>query len=192
MLTSGACDIVVGGLAITTQRAGAMQLSSSYLSETLGFVVPDRDRTRFASWDAIRANGALTVAMPPVPYFMDVVRERAPQARLVTVSNAEELFEGNAMTANAFVMPAERGSAWTLRYPQFAVVVPQPDAIKVPLAFALPRGEADLVSLVNTWIDLQRSNGAIASLFDYWILGRTSPGRQARWSIIHDVLHWDD
>jgi Na+/H+-dicarboxylate symporter/ABC-type amino acid transport substrate-binding protein len=192
MLESGACDIIAGGLAITTQRAGAMQLSSSYLSETLGFVVLDRDRARFASWDAIRAHGALTIAVPAVPSFIDLLHERAPAARVMAVSSAEELFSGNAMTANAFVMPAERGSAWILRYPQFAVVVPQPDAIKVPLAFALPRGESDLAALVNTWIELQRSSGAITALFDYWILGRTSPGRQARWSIIHDVLHWAD
>jgi Na+/H+-dicarboxylate symporter/ABC-type amino acid transport substrate-binding protein len=192
MLAAGACDIVIGGVAVTTQRAGAIQLSSSYISETLGFVVPDRDRRRFASWEAIRAGGALTLAMPPVPYFIDVLHERAPDARLVPVENAEELFSANPVAANGFVMPAERGSAWTLRYPQYAVVVPLPDAIKVPLAFALPRGEGDLLSLVNTWIDLQRSNGVIATQFDYWILGRTSHGRPPRWSIVHDVLHWAD
>ena len=192
MLAAGVCDIVAGGIAVTTQRAGAMQLSSSYLSETLAFVVPDRDRRRFASWDAIRADGAVTVAMPAVPYFMDVLHERAPDARVVPVQDAGELFGANAVTADAFVMPAERGSAWTLRYPQFEVVVPLPDAIKVPLAFALPRGENELVSVVNTWIDLQRSNGALGTLYDYWILGRTSRGRPPRWSIIHDVLHWGD
>jgi Na+/H+-dicarboxylate symporter/ABC-type amino acid transport substrate-binding protein len=192
VLASGACDIIIGGVAITTRRAGTLQLSSSYMSETLGFIVPDRDRERFASWDAIRAAGAITLAIPAVPYFMDVVHERVPQARIVAVQSVDELFGANGMAADAFVMPAERGSAWALRYPQYAVVVPLPDAIKVPLAFALPRGETDFVSLVNTWLDLQRGNGTIAALYDYWILGRTSPQRAPRWSVIRDVLHCVD
>jgi hypothetical protein len=29
-------------------------------------------------------------------------------------------------------LPAERGSAWTLMYPRFSVVVPEPDIAKVP------------------------------------------------------------
>lgn len=190
LLRRGVCDIVVGGLAITTARAASMQLSTSYLEETVGFVVPDEGRRQFASWDAIRAAGALTIAVPDVPYYVGRLRKRLPRAHFRTARTIEALFRLGPGEADALGLPAERASAWTLRYPQFAVVVPSPDLIKVPLAFAMPRGEPDLAVLVNTWIDLKRSDGTVDELYRYWILGRTRETEAPRWSIIRDVLHW--
>jgi ABC-type amino acid transport substrate-binding protein len=102
----------------------------------------------------------------------------------------EGLFGGDTLAADAVAMPAERGSAWTLRYPQYAVVVPSPDPIKVPLAYAMPRGEPELGAFVNTFIDLKRRDGTLDALYRYWILGRSATPRAPRWSIIADVLHW--
>ena len=67
LLRWGYCDVIIGGVAVTTARARLMQLSTSYLDETLGFVVPDGDRRRFESWDTMRAAGSLTIALPNVP-----------------------------------------------------------------------------------------------------------------------------
>jgi Na+/H+-dicarboxylate symporter/ABC-type amino acid transport substrate-binding protein len=190
LLRSGACDIIVGGLAVTTARAGLMQLSSSYLEETLAFVVRDGDRRRFESWDAIRASGPITLAVPPVPYYADRLRTRLPDARLRTVETIDGVFHLPAGWADAFAIPAERGSAWTLRYPQYSVVVPAPGPIRVPLAVALPRGEPDLATFIDTWIDLKRRDGTIDELYRYWILGRGRKATEPRWSIIRNVLHW--
>ena len=86
-------------------------------------------------------------------------------------------------------MPAERGSAWTLRYPGYSVVVPTP-LLKVPLALALPRDEPDLGAFVITWLDLKRKDGTLDALYQYWILGRGAARTEPRWSIIRNVLHW--
>ena len=188
-LRSGDCDIVVGGVAVTVTRARLMQLSQAYLSETLGFVVRDEQRRQFESWSAVRARGGLTIAAPAVPYFMETLRQRLPEARLVPIESAAKVF-GGSDGIDAIAIPAERGSAWTLRYPQYAVVVPAPDLIKVPLVFVLPHEEPQFASLINTWIDLKRSDGTIQGLYDYWILGRAAVSAPPRWSIIRDVLHW--
>jgi hypothetical protein len=168
-----------------------MQLSSSYLDETLGFVVLDRDRRRFATWDAIRAAGPLTIAVPDLPYYIEALRARLPAARLRPVHTLAEMFGPDAPPADALAMPAERGSAWTLRYPRYSVAVPA-GSIKVPLAIAMPRGEPDLAGFINAWLDLKRKDGTLDALFDYWILGRDAAARAPRWSIIRDVLHWTD
>jgi Na+/H+-dicarboxylate symporter/ABC-type amino acid transport substrate-binding protein len=189
LLQRGYCDIIIGGMAVTTSRARVMQLSDSYLSETLGFVVRDDQRRAFESWDAIRAHPHLKIAVPPVPYFVEATKQRLPDAEIVPITSADELF-GPTAAADAIMMPAERGSAWTLRYPRFAVVVPAPDVIKVPLAFALPRSGTEWSSLIDTWIGLKRDDGTIQRLYDYWILGRNAAPASPRWSIIRDVLHW--
>jgi hypothetical protein len=87
-------------------------------------------------------------------------------------------------------MAAERGSAWTLRSPQFTVVVPEPGVLKVPLAYALPQHDHDFARFLNTWIELKRRDGTIDDLYQYWILGRNAAARRPRWSVIRDVLHW--
>ena len=87
-------------------------------------------------------------------------------------------------------MPAERGSAWTLQYPQFSVVVPEPGIVKVPLAYPIARHDEAFASFINTWIELKRKDGTIDTLYDYWVLGREAAPHQPRWSIIRDVLHW--
>lgn len=79
-----------------------------------------------------------------------------------------------------------------MRYPQYAVVVPLPDPIKVPLAFALPRGQPELAMFVNTWLDLKRRDGTLDMLYRYWVLGRDREPPRPRWSILRDVLHWID
>ena len=94
--------------------------------------------------------------------------------------------------ADAIALPAERGSAWTLRYPQYSVVVPAPGAIQIPLAFALPKDEPALGAFVDTWITLKRADGTFDDLYRYWILGQDPARPVPRWSVIRNVLHWVD
>ncbi len=68
-LDEGDCDLVMSGVAVTTGRARTMLFSQSYLDETIAFVVPDDQRAAFETWDAIRSHGALTIAVPDVPYY---------------------------------------------------------------------------------------------------------------------------
>jgi ABC-type amino acid transport substrate-binding protein len=169
-----------------------MHLSSPYLDETFAFVVPDGDRRRFASWETIQAAGALTIAVPDLPYYVEKLRARLPRAHLRTVRSIDATFRLTAGDVDAFAVPAERGSAWTLRYPQYTVVVPQPQTVRVPLALALPRGETELLTFVNTWMDLKRRDGTLDELYQYWILGRDRTVPRPRWSIIRNLLKWVD
>jgi ABC-type amino acid transport substrate-binding protein len=90
------------------------------------------------------------------------------------------------------VFSAERGSAWTLAYPQYSVVVPQPDVVRVPVAFPMRAGDERLREFVNHWIEICRRNGTLDRLYDHWILGRSPEADSRRWSVIRDVLHWVD
>jgi hypothetical protein len=91
---------------------------------------------------------------------------------------------------DGIALPAERGSAWTLMYPAYSVVVPEPGAMKVPLAYPIAREDRRFSAFVNTWIELKQKDGTLDSLFQYWILGHERGARHPRWSIIRDVLHW--
>ncbi len=191
-LDQGVCDIVMSGLLVTPLRASRTLFSTSYLDETLGLLVEDGDRTRFQTWAAIRAAGPLTIAVPDVPYYTDKIRELVPLASIRPVDALVERLSTGDIGVHAVALPAERGSAWTLIYPRYTIVVPEPGRIRMPLAYPLAKRDQAFGSFVNTWIALKQKDGTIDALYDYWILGRNAGPTPPRWSIIRNVLHWTD
>ena len=192
MVADGECDLIMAGVAVTTERASRELFSNPYLDETLSFVVPDEAREQFMNWSDIRARGAIKVAAPDVPYYLAKLRELVPRAEVHTFSNIRAIFTHSGDTFDAIALPAERGSAWTLMFPKYSVVVPGPEIVKVPLAFPIARHDQTLASFVNTWIELKRKDGTLDALYQYWILGRNAEARVPRWSVMRNVLHWID
>jgi ABC-type amino acid transport substrate-binding protein len=192
MVADGECDLIMAGVAVTTERASRELFSNPYLDETLSFVVPDEAREQFMNWSDIRARGAIKVAAPDVPYYLAKLHELVPRAEVHTFSNIRAIFTERGGTFDAIALPAERGSAWTLMFPKYSVVVPGPEVVRVPLAFPIARHDQALASFVNTWIELKRKDGTLDALYQYWILGRNAEARVPRWSVMRNVLHWID
>ncbi len=188
-LDGATADLAMSGVSVTVLRAAQMAFSASYLDETLAFIVPDHRRDAFASWEAVRSQGRLRIGVPPLPYYLAKIRADLPGAEIVPLVTADQMFTGT-FGFDAVILTAERGSAWTLLHPQYSVVVPMPQPIKVPLAYPVAAHDEALATLVSTWIGLKQKDGTIDQLFAHWILGRDTVVRQPRWSIIRDVLHW--
>jgi Na+/H+-dicarboxylate symporter/ABC-type amino acid transport substrate-binding protein len=188
-LNEGYCDIVMSGIVVTPQRAEAGSLSTPYMEETLALVVQDYRRSEFSSREALQKLKAPKLAILDVPYFISFVRERLPEAQLVTVNSAEEFFESKGKILDGFVYTAEAGSAWSLLYPEYAVVVPPPP-VAIPLTYPMARGDQELVDYVNALIDLKKRDGTLKKLYDHWVLGRFDTNKQPRWSVVRNVLHW--
>jgi ABC-type amino acid transport substrate-binding protein len=180
-------DVVMAGVAITAERMAEISFSASYLDETLAFVVPDHRREEFADWEALRARTDLKLAAPDLPYYLDLVRRLLPRAEIEVMSDPEAVLAAGSLQADGIVAAAERGSAWTLLHPQFTVVVPQPDVVRIPLAYPLVRDEA-WREFVDQWLELKRKDGTLDELYSYWILGREAAEKRRRWSILNDVL----
>jgi ABC-type amino acid transport substrate-binding protein len=183
------CDIAMSGVIVTPSRAEVMRFSQPYLDETMAFMVKDHLRGNFTSWDSIRRLGRVKIAAVNVPYYLGQVLDRAPEVVFEYISGVADPVTTRP-DLDAFLIPAERGSVFTLVYPQFTVVVPEPDPVKVPLAYPLPPGDADWAALINGWLELKRRDGTIDALFRHWIMGQSAERRQRRWSIVRNVLHW--
>ena len=193
LLAAGRIDLAMTGLPVTPERAGEMSFSVPYLDETLGFVVKDYLRDRFSSWANIRELGSFAVKIPNLPYYVDQIRRRAPTLKLDLVETLNEIENGlRQATLDAVVLPAERGSVLTLLYPKYTVVVPEPDTVKIPLAYPVAHRDQEWTQFVNTWIELKRRDGTIDALYGHWILGKHADKREPRWSVIRNLLHWVD
>ena len=89
---------------------------------------------------------------------------------------------------DAFLLPAEHASGWTLLHPQYGVVVPQPDPVRVPSGFGMTRNPGELADVVNEWILFAGDSGLIRRAHDYWVLGQGARNTEPRWSILRNVL----
>jgi ABC-type amino acid transport substrate-binding protein len=189
-LAHGYCDIIMSGVPVTTDLASSVRLSNAYLDETMAFVVPDSTRDQFTTWDAIQSRASLTIAVPDVSYYVEKLRTLVPNATVRPMQDVTSVLKSSSPDVDAIALPAERGSAWTLIYPAYSVVIPEPGLLKVPLAYPIARLDRRFGEFVNTWIELKRKDGTLDALYRYWILGQERGGRRPRWSVIRDVLHW--
>jgi len=189
-VAKGLCDIGVGGIPVTPHQATRTLFSEPYIDETLAFVVKDYLRGRFETWASIQAIRDITIGIPPVPYYEQALKARLPGVPLREFTLTQDPLS-DAAGFDAVALPAERGSVMTLLNPQWSVVVPQPDLLKVPIAFPLARRDLEWASFVNAWIELKRRDGTLDGLYSHWILGKNPGARETpRWSVIRNVLHW--
>ena len=184
----GYCDIVMAPVAVTPERAQTLIFSTPYLDQTLAFIVKDHRRNEFSTRAAIRRLVAPRIGVPDVPYYMDKVRRYLPQATLVLLNSAREFFESRGEGLDALVFSAESGSAWSLLYPAYTVVIPKPDVLAVPMAYPIARGDQEWVNFINIWIELKKKDRTLAALYDHWILGKHAIPKQPRWSVLRNVL----
>jgi len=189
-LDSDICDLVMSGVAMTAGRSLRLRFSSAYLDETVAFVVPDHAVTAFSDWSSIRAMGRIRLAMPPAPYFIRKIQDELSDVEIVTIDRMSEMFTPRNPPIDAILTTAERGSAYTLLHPEYSVAVPKPRPFKVPLAYIVAGRDAEMRSMIDTWIELKRKDGTIDALFAHWILGSDSDRKPPRWSVLRDVLHW--
>jgi Na+/H+-dicarboxylate symporter/ABC-type amino acid transport substrate-binding protein len=189
-VNAGLCDIVMSALAATPDRASKLSLSKSYRDETVALLVPSHRRKEFGSLAAVRERAGLRLGYVGDPYFRAQLAESMPRAVVVDLDSPKEFFEGTRPGLDAFLYTAESGSAWTLLYPAYAVVVPHPGLRSIPLAFAMPRGETEMVDYVDAWIELVQKSGTLQQVYDYWILGRGAVQRAPRWSVLRNLLGW--
>ena len=168
-----------------------LQLTDPYFTATIGLAVRDERRHDFETLEKIRKQKGLKIGVPLdrsqieyslQHYFGDT------DAEFVAVEFWTPFFEGKHPEVDAFVMPAEHASAWTLLYPEFAVVVPQPDPVRIPTGFGMALGADDLERVVNEWILYADNVGMIQRSYDYWVTGQGAKSYEPRWSILRNVL----
>ena len=192
---AGQVDLVMAGVVLTTRRSAWVVFSSSYLDETLAFVVPSYRRSDFSSAEWIRGTPGLRVAVPNLQYLLGLVHREFPAVTTVPVDFTEEgvtdFFEGRGPAVDALAFTAERGSFQTLLYPSFAVAVPQPIVIKIPLAYPVARRDLETARFLSNWIELKKKDGTVQELYDHWVLGLDAQPPTKRWSVLRDVLHWE-
>jgi Na+/H+-dicarboxylate symporter len=194
LLASGAVD-VMPGMWYRPYWFSSLQLSEPYFTATIGFATRDERRHDFATLDAIRAAGGLKIAVPLDTSQLEYVMRRyfeGTDTEFVRVEFWAPFFSGEHPEVDAFLMPAEHASGWSLLHPEYTVVAPQPDPVQIPTGFGVAMGADDLNHVVDEWVIYATNAGLVDEAFEYWIAGKGAEDRAPRWSIMRDVLKWSE
>ncbi len=84
---------------------------------------------------------------------------------------------------------AEAGSAWSLLYPQYGVVIPKPRIATYPAGYGVAMGNQNLLIYLNNWLTVTKNSNRARRAYDRWILGKGAEEKKPRWSVIRNVLH---
>jgi ABC-type amino acid transport substrate-binding protein len=191
-LNTGRCDVLMGGLPITTDWLSKIAFSEEYMDGTLAFIVDDHKREVFNSRESIMNIKSLKLGIPDVPYYIEKIKKIIPHARLKVLKSPREFFTDKKTELDGLVFTAEAGSAWTLIYPRYSVALPFPDIIKVPQAYAVPLDEHEMINFISTWVKLKKKDKTIESIYNHWILGKAAKQKEPRWCVMRNVLGWMD
>jgi len=188
-LASGACDLAVGR--VRTDRARLMLYSRPLAHESWAFLVLDHQRDLFGSLERVRAQSGLRLAVVGVPEWRARLEALFPEAEVTPVHSIPAFVEAPEGEFDAMLTGYVRGAAFSLLYPRFSCVVPQPDLGSVPITVTVPQHEEALLEFVNSWVEEQRASGLVDAKVDYWIHGKGALAeRRPRWSVGRDVLGW--
>ncbi len=185
-------DVAMSGIELTLSRSERVDLTEPYLTVTAALVVEDHRRAAFSSLEKIAAMKGLRVAVWRGGYASERVAQRLVDVEgieLVELDRLGDFFDSDG-AFDVLVTSAEVGSAWTLRYPQYAVVQVLKRRTGVPLVYAIPGRDPDFRQFLTHWIELRTASGTVERLRRYWILGEGAEPTAPRWSVLRDVLGW--
>lgn len=186
-------DVVMSGLIGTLERSELMQHTDSYMDVHLSLVVPDYKVREYKTLQSIRSHSPLRIGFVDLSRgFLDRLQAELPAAELVRIGSNRDFFTDHVDDVDALLISAESGSALSLMYPGYEVVVPQDLNVKLPLFYALERQDPEFRNFLEHWISLRQKDGTTDEFYDHWILGRTTTSTERRWSVIRDVLKWGD
>jgi ABC-type amino acid transport substrate-binding protein len=187
-LSSGALDLVMSGVRVSARAAEQMAFSRPYAEEEIALLVPDHRREELADFERVRSR-SIRIAVLARPEWLEAVGRALPRAEVVPVRSPLDFVEGRVQADGLFTS-WERACAWSLLHPELSPALPKPRAGRFSLAYAVPRGEPDLLNMVDTFIDTQRAAGRMEGARRYWILGEATRVRGPRWSVARDVFGW--
>lgn len=162
---------LAAGIAVTPSAISNFTLATPHAQENLAFLVAKNRRKELRDWQSIASNKRLHLGVPNAYYLTESVRQALPRWDVQEIASPRKFVRGEQDNLDAIIFGAAGASAWTLLYPQFGVVVPQPALPPIPMAMPTASNDLNFLLFVTQWINLQKNNGTIDKLNDYWIRG---------------------
>lgn len=167
--TSGACDIGMGGISVTTDRQKRAFFSAPYMVNGKTPIVRCADVGKFQTLAAIDQPSTRAIANPGGSNER-FAKSSYKQARLTIHTENITIFdEILAGRQDVFVTEAAEALVQQRQKPGLCAVNPDKPLQYGEIAFLLPRGDAVTKAFVDQWLHLSRASGEYAAIENRWL-----------------------
>ncbi|MBB3167263.1 cation:dicarboxylate symporter family transporter [Simiduia aestuariiviva] len=177
---------MAAGVAMTPAAIASYTLAAPHFNENLALLVRKDKRAQLREWQEIGSSERWHLGVPNAYYLTSSLRTALPNWQVQEVASPRSFVRGDKPELDAIIFGAAGASAWTLLYPEYGVVVPQPALPPVPMAMPVATNDLDFVLFMRQWLEIRRTDGTINKLTNYWIRGQRPEGSKHRWNF------WDD
>jgi cyclohexadienyl dehydratase len=163
------CDIAVGGISVSTERAKKAGFSTAYMVNGKAPITKCENVKMFQTVADIN-KPTTTVVVNPGGSNERFVRANLPQAKVVVFQDNVTIFD-EILKGNADVMISESIETLVQQKlrPGLCAVNPEQPLQYGEMAYMLPRGDASMKSWVDTWLHLSKASGEYTKLVDKWL-----------------------
>jgi cyclohexadienyl dehydratase len=163
------CDMAMGGITVTKERADRARYSSSYLRDGKAAIVRCADSTKYRGLPEIDQPG-VRVVVNPGGSNARFDEANIHRATVITYPDNNTIF-GQLIEQHADVMITDASEIrWeTSRDSRLCGVSVDAPFSSEEKAYLLPQSAVGLQQRVNDWLDLDRNNGVFARVTRQWL-----------------------
>jgi ABC-type amino acid transport/signal transduction systems, periplasmic component/domain len=168
-LRAGHFDILAAGLSVTPQRALRLKYSDSYGSFALGLVV---NRKSLGKDDlvALETGGKHRIGVLAGTVTEGTTRAWLGNSRVVDISDeAAALQDVRSGKLDGLIAEQPLPAAMARSYPGQLGTLDVSQFGKTAHAFAVRRGDQDLLDVINAWLVSAQASGFVADREDFWL-----------------------
>ena len=163
------CDIAVGGISVSTERAKRAGFSAAYMVNGKAPITKCENVKKFQTV-ADMNKPSVTVITNPGGSNERFVRANLPQAKVIVFNDNTTIFD-EILKGNADVMISESVETLVQQKirPGLCAVNPDKPLQYGEMGYMVPRGDVAMTAWVNTWLHLAKASGEYDRVVDKWL-----------------------
>lgn len=188
-LNQGLYDIGMSSVVMTEERLKQISFTNHYAVEDNVLIIPVDRKKDFIHLDSVEATTDYKIGV--IGAYYDFVKKHFPNATLYTSTDIDTEAMKRGEVA-AWMWAKDPAVVWCLSNPGFIVIDYQGLIGKTYFAYGIRDNAFKFASYLNDSMILKELSGFHKQMHDYWIKGEPVKPRHPRWSILHNVLHYND
>lgn len=185
-LTEGVFDIGMSSIIMDEERLLQMMFTFPYYEDNTVLLVPRAKKNDYIHLKDVKAKKDFNIAAGGALY--EIAKRNFPNAKVTYVLDIEPFIRG---VYDAILWSKTTAVIWCLSHPDFICIEYGNELGKSYFGYPIREHATDFGFFLNNWLTLKEQSGFKKNMENYWLHGISPEKRKPRWSILHNVLHWD-
>lgn len=186
-LRDGIFDIAMSSIIMSEERLLEMEFTFPYLQDNNVLVVRRTNKKPFLHLKGVQELKNIKIGAAGAHF--EIAKRTFPNATVIKILDIEPFLKGEL---DALVWAGTTAMIWCLSHPEY-VAIDYGDAIGISyFAYPIREHAIDFGFFLNSWLILKENSGFKNDMKSYWLNGIPPGGRTPRWSILHNVLKWNN